>query len=91
MAGRKLLYMLRRPLAAGQAVPLLPGGGSSSLEDDVSIVLLDEATRDRGPFPGRTFVLQDNHGAVANRSDVTVISYADLVRMVIEADSTIVI
>ncbi|HEX2055384.1 MAG TPA: hypothetical protein VHF07_02750 [Nitrospiraceae bacterium] len=91
MAGRKLLYMLRRPLAAGQADPLLPGGGSPSREDDVSIVLLEEATHERAPVPGRTFVLQDNHDVVADRSDVTVISYADLVRMVIEADSTIVI
>jgi hypothetical protein len=91
MAGRKLLYMLRRPLAAGAANRLLPGGKSPSLDDDVSIVLLDEATQDTGPFPGRTFILQDNHDPEAHRSDATVISYADLVRMVIEADSTIVI
>jgi hypothetical protein len=91
MAGRKLLYMLRRPLNAAQAESLLPGKTSSPLEDDISVVLLDAAVTDTRAFPGRTFVLQENLGAAGTRSDATVVSYADLLRMVVEADSTIVI
>lgn len=91
MAGRKLLYMLRRPLNAAQAESLLPRETSSSREDDISVVLLDPAVTDITSFPGRTFVLQDNQGVAGTRSDAAVVSYADLVRMVVEADSTIVI
>jgi len=91
MAGRKLLYMLRGPLPAGQAESLLPDGTSSLLEDDISVVLLDEAIGDNGSFPGRTFLLQENQSVACGESNRTRISYADLLRMIVEADSTIVI
>jgi hypothetical protein len=90
MAGRKLLYMLRRPLPPGQADSLLPDGTSSVPEDDISVVLLDDAIAGTRRFPGRTFILQENQD-VDGGSDATRISYADLLRMVMEADSTIVI
>ena len=53
MAGRKLLYMLRGPLPAGQVDSLLPEGTPSLFEDDISVVLLDDANVDNRSFPGR--------------------------------------
>lgn len=91
MAGRKLLYLLRRPVTVGHAADLLPSGGSPSSEDDVSVVLLNGAVTDDSVFPGRTFVLQEDPSLPVRRSDAKVISYADLVKLVFEADSTIVI
>jgi hypothetical protein len=89
MAGRKLLYMLRRPLLADD--DLLPDGTSSSSGDDISVVLLDAAVAGSRQFPGRTFVLREDPDRDVTCSNAEVISYTDLVRLVIEADSTIVI
>lgn len=91
MAGRKLLYILRRPLDAGDAETLLPGGKTVSLVDDISVVLLDAAVADTKPFPGRLLVLQENPAVAVSRPNAEAISYADLVKLVFEADSTIVI
>ena len=91
MAARKLLYLLRRPLTMGHAAELLPGGRAPSSEDDVSVVLLNGAVTDDSVFPGRTFVLQEDPSLPAPRSDAKVFSYAELVKLVFEAESTIVI
>jgi hypothetical protein len=91
MAGRKLLYLLRRPVAAGHAAGLLPGEGSVSSEDDISVVLLDAAVVEAGPLPGRTFVLSEGRDRVEVRRGAQPISYADLVKLVVQADSTIVL
>jgi hypothetical protein len=91
MAGRKLLYMLRSPLVAGDADTLLPAGTSSTHEDEISVVLLDATIADHMRLPGRTFVLQESHDTVREESTGRHISYADLLGMVLEADSTIVI
>ena len=91
MAGRKLLYMLRGPLPAGRAESLLPDGASSSFEDDISVVLLDDAIADNRSLPGRTFLLQESHETPLPESDTTRISYTDLLKMIIDADSTVVI
>jgi hypothetical protein len=91
MAGRKLLYMLRGPLPAGQATSLLPIGTSPPLGDNISVVLLDDAIADKGQFPGGAFVLQEHEDPRLAGSGITPISYAGLLRMIIEADSTIVI
>jgi hypothetical protein len=91
MAGRKLLYLLRRPVTAGHAAELLPGAEPSSSDDDISVVLLNGATADDSVLPGRTFLLQEDRSLAVRRPELNVISYADLVRLVFEADSTIVI
>ena len=91
MAGRKLLYLLRRPATVGHAAEFLPGGGSASPEDEISVVLLNGAVTDDSAFPGRTFLLQEDPSLAVPRSGMKVISYADLVKLVFEADSTIVI
>jgi hypothetical protein len=90
MAGRKLLYMLRSPLVGGDADTLLPAGTSSTHEDDRSVVLLDATLPDHMRLPGRTFVLHESHDTVRAESGARHISYADLLGMVLEADSTIV-
>ena len=51
-------------------------------------IILGAAVSGDTQFPGRTFVLQEGHDAAP---DATRISYADLLRMIIEADSNIVI
>jgi hypothetical protein len=89
MAGRKLLYMLRRPLHDGD--DLLPDQTPASAGDDISVVLLDAAVGEKRQFPGRTFILRENSDRDLARSGAEAISYADLVRLVVEADSTIVI
>jgi hypothetical protein len=91
MAGRKLLYLLRRPATAGHRAEFLPCGGSTSPEDEISVVLLNGAVTDDSAFPGRTFFLQEDPSLAVPRSGMKVISYADLVKLVFEADSTIVI
>ena len=91
MAGRKLLYMLRGPLSAGQVDSLLPEGTPSLFEDDISVVLLDDANVDNRSFPGRTFLLQENPETPLPESNTMRISYTDLLKMIIDADSAIVI
>ena len=92
MPGRKLLYMLRRPLTAGQADDVfLDGRSFVQEENDISVVLLDSAVMDERQFPGRIFFLQEGAGPRLIRPDAKGISYAELVKLIFESDSTVVI
>lgn len=91
MPGRKLLFMLRHPMT-GQTDDLLLGATSSAAsEDDISVVLLNTAVPDEHQFSGRIFFLRDDPGSTVDRPKAQGISYADLLRLIFEADSTIVI
>jgi hypothetical protein len=91
MPGRKLLFILRRPMAVGQTDDVFLGGQSFSSGNDISVVLLNEAAADDRKFPGRTFFLQEDTAPAMVRPDLQGISYADLVKLIFEADSTVVI
>lgn len=60
MPGRKLLYMLRRPLTAAQTDNVFSGGRPFARENDISIVLLGSAVTDDRQFPSASFFLREN-------------------------------
>ncbi|WP_447600316.1 hypothetical protein [Nitrospira sp. Nam80] len=91
MPGRKLLYMLRRPLTAGQTDDVFLGGRPFAQETDISVVLFDSSITDDRQFPGRIFFLQEGADPGFGGRGVQGISYADLLKLIFEADATIVV
>lgn len=91
MPARKTLYLLRRPIVdPGQS--LLPPASSASPCDNLTLVLLEEARASSPSFPGHIYVLQpasgdDPIGSVSGQS----ISYRDLIALIEEHDTTIVL
>ena len=90
MAARKLLYLLRRPVKAGYADHLLPERTSASPQDELTMVLLEDANVTDLSFPGRSFILAGSAAEKEAGSTMPVISYDDLLKLILEADSTIV-
>lgn len=88
MAARKLLYPLRRPVKVGYAAHLFPDRTSASPQDELTIVFLEEATLPDVSFPGRSFVLSGSAVEKDAGSTMPVISYDDLLNLILEADST---
>jgi len=91
MPGRKLLYLLRTSADDAHGDSLLPQSTSSSPQDNISVVLLDGLTAGGAPVPGRTYVLQDESGVTTLPSGVSMLSYTDLLNLIFEMDSTIVL
>ena len=89
MPSRRLLYLLRSPIA-DSAQSLLP---STAFLDATSssLVLLEEAVSSSPSFPGQVYILRSpNDGPVASGAGKH-ISYQDLVVLIAEHDSTIVL
>jgi hypothetical protein len=90
MPGRKLLYLLRT-VDAVHRDSLLPQSTSSTPQDDISVVLLHAPTPGVTPIPGRMYLLQGESGAAIPPSGVSTLSYSDLLKLIFEVDSTIVL
>ena len=90
MPGRKLLYLLRT-VDAAHTDSLLPQSTSSSPQDDISIVLLNAPTPGATSIPGRMYLLEDESGAATPPSGGSILSYSDLLNLIFEVDSTIVL
>jgi hypothetical protein len=90
MPDHKTLYLLRRPIA-DPAQSLLPPASPASPSDNLTLVLLEEAQSSSPSFPGKIYVLQpeseDPIGSVSGKT----ISYRDLVTLIEEHDTTIVL
>ena len=91
MPRRKLLYLLRTSVDAAHRDSLLPQSTSSSPQDNISVVLLNAPTPGATPIPGRVYLLQGESGAATPPSGVSILSYSDLVNLIFEVDSTIVL
>ncbi|MCS6262543.1 MAG: hypothetical protein H8K11_02210 [Nitrospira sp.] len=89
MAARKTLYLLRRPVS-DPAQSLLPSASADVSSGVCSLVLLEEAVGSSPAFPGPIYVLPSASGVPAAVSG-TIISYRDLVGLIAEHDSTIVL
>lgn len=90
MAARKTLYLLRRPIS-DPAQSLLPSAAATQLSDTMSLVLLEEALSSTPAFPGPIYVLPSSSGVPVNSAFGKTISYPDLVTLIAEHDSTIVL
>ncbi len=90
MSACKTLYLLRRPIS-DPAQSLLPSAAETQLSDRVSLVLLEGAVSSAPAFPGPVYVLQQESDAPVQGLSGKMISYRDLVMLIIEHDSTIVL
>ena len=91
MPGRKLLYILRTPADVAHGDLLFPQSTSSSPQDDISVVFLNAPAAWATAGPGRTYVLEDGSGTTTLPSGVSILSYTDLLNLMFETDSTIVL
>ena len=90
MPARKTLYLLRRPVA-DPAQSLLPSATETQLADQVSLVLLEAARSSAPAFPGPVYVLQQESDAPVGGLAGKIISYRDLVTLIAEHHSIIVL
>ncbi len=90
MSARKTLYLLRRPIS-DPAESLLPSAAETERSDRVSLVLLEGAVASAPAFPGPVYVLQQESDASMQGLSGKTISYRDLVILITEHDSTIVL
>ena len=90
MPDRKTLYLLRRPIS-DPAESLLPSAAETQLSDLVSLVLLEAAVSTAPPFPGPVYILQKGSDAPIQEGSGKRISYRDLVTLIAEHHSTIVL
>ncbi|MCS6289541.1 MAG: hypothetical protein H8K10_11240 [Nitrospira sp.] len=90
MAARKTLYFLRRPVS-DPAQSLLPSASADVSPGAYSLVLLEEAVESLPAFPGSIYVLPSASGIAATPVSGKIISYRDLVGLIAEHDSTIVL
>lgn len=90
MSARKTLYLLRRPIvdSTQSLLPLTSAGGSGG---NVSLVLLEEAVRSAPSFPGPVYVLRSSSNDCPKPSDEKIISYPELVALIAEHDTSIVL
>lgn len=90
MAEHKTLYLLRRPISdPGES--LLPSTTGTQLSDRVSLVLLETAVSAAPSFPGPVYILDQDPGTPIHEASGKRISYRDLVALIAEHHSTIVL
>jgi hypothetical protein len=90
MPARKMLYLLRRPIS-DPAQSLLPSAAATELSSTVSLVLLEKALSSPPAFPGPIYILHRTADVPGESSSGKKISYRDLVTLIAEHDSTIVL
>ena len=90
MSAAKTLYLLRRPVS-DPAQSLLPFATETQLSDRVSLVLLENAVSSAPAFPGPVYVLCKESDAPVQGVSGKKISYRELVTLIAEHDSTIVL
>lgn len=86
MSDRKTLYLLRRPIS-DPVQSLLPSASSTAC----SLVLLEEAVGAPPAFPGPMYVLPSAAGIPATPASGKIISYRDLIELIAEHESIIVL
>lgn len=90
MTTRKTLYLLRQPIQ-DSSHSLLPSTEDPHTADLVTLVLLEQAVGSAPPFPGPVYVLSPESEASASPGSNSVISYRDLVALITEHETTIVL
>mgnify|MGYP003547692261 CR=1 FL=1 len=91
MPARKTLYLLRRPIS-DSTQSLLPSVSPGVSSDSLSLVLLEEAVASAPAFPGQIYILPSSASdAPAATGDGKIISYPDLVGLIVEHEATIVL
>ncbi|MBK7484883.1 MAG: hypothetical protein IPI70_01750 [Nitrospira sp.] len=90
MPAHKTLYLLRRPIS-DPAQSLLPSASAEVSSGVCSLVLLEEAVGSSPAFPGPIYVLPSASGSAATAASGKIISYRELVGLIAEHDSTIVL
>ena len=90
MAEHKTLYLLRQPIS-DPAESLLPSATDTQLADRVSLVLLEAARSTAPAFPGPVYILHHDSGTPAQGGSRKQISYRELVILIAEHHSTIVL
>jgi len=90
MSDRKTLYLLRRPIS-DPAQSLLPSASSHVSSAACSLVLLEEAAEAPPAFPGTIYVLPSAAGIPATSAFGKIISHRDLVGLIAEHESIIVL
>ena len=90
MSARKTLYLLRRPIvdSTQSLLPLTSAGGPGG---NVSLVLLEEAVESTPSFPGPVYVLRSSSNDCSKPSDEKIICYPELVALIAEHDTSIVL
>ncbi|MGC3974061.1 MAG: hypothetical protein QM771_06715 [Nitrospira sp.] len=90
MGEHKTLYLLRQPIS-DPAESLLPSAADTQLADRVSLVLLEAAVPTPPSFPGPIYILQPDSGTSVQGGSGKQISYRELVSLIAEHHSTIVL
>ncbi|MCW5797111.1 MAG: hypothetical protein KIT40_01305 [Nitrospira sp.] len=90
MAKHKTLYLLRRPIS-DPAELLLPSSSDTQLADRVSLVLLEAARSTAPSFPGPVYILHHDSDPPVQSGSGKRISYRELVTLIAEHHSTIVL
>ncbi|HMU31212.1 MAG: hypothetical protein KF854_03225 [Nitrospira sp.] len=90
MSEHKTLYLLRQPIS-DPAETLLPSAAETQLADRVSLVLLEAAASTTPSFPGPIYVLHQDSATPVQGGSRTQISYRELVTLIAEHPSTIVL
>ncbi|MCC6964720.1 MAG: hypothetical protein IT391_00370 [Nitrospira sp.] len=90
MAEHKTLYLLRQPIS-DPAGSLLPSAADTQLADRVSLVLLETAGSTAPSFPGPVYILHHDSGTPVQGGSGKQISYRELVILIAEHHSTIVL
>ena len=90
MSDRKTLYLLRRPIS-DPVQSLLPSASSDVSSAACSLVLLEEAVGASPAFPGPMYVLPSAAGIPATPASGKIISHRDLVELIAEHESIIVL
>lgn len=90
MPDQKTLYLLRRPIS-NPAESLLPSASDTHLADWVSLVLVEAAGSTVPSFPGPIYILQHGSDAPVPDGSGKKISYRELVTLISEHPSTIVL
>lgn len=90
MSEHKTLYLLRQPIS-DPAETLLPSAAETQLADRVSLVLLEAAISTTPSFPGPIYILHQDSGRPIPGGSGKQISYRELVTLIAEHHSTIVL
>ncbi len=90
MTIRKTLYLLRQPIQ-DPSQSLLPSPEDTDAAGTVSLVLLEQAMGSAPSFPGPVYVLSPESETSGSSGSKSVISYRDLVTLIAEHETTIVL
>ncbi|MBA5871185.1 MAG: hypothetical protein GDA68_14480 [Nitrospira sp. CR2.1] len=90
MTVRKTLYLLRQPLQDPNQ-SLFPSTEDAHAAGTASLVLLEQAVGSAPAFPGPVYVLSSESVAPGTPASTSVISYRDLVALIAEHETTIVL